>query len=129
MENKDNMENQLRRLGFGLDWSKKQFTMDPEIVSIVYNTFKNLHDKGLVYRANRLVNYCTFCGTSYSDLEVDSEDTEGKLYYIKFPIKGGGEIIIATTRPETMLGDVGVMVNPLDKRYKDLRLAWCYFLV
>lgn len=120
MENKDNMENQLRRLGFGLDWSKKQFTMDPEIVSIVYNTFKNLHEKGLIYRANRLVNYCTFCGTSYSDLEVDSEDTEGKLYYIKFPVKGSGEIIIATTRPETMLGDVGVMVNPNDKRYKDL---------
>lgn len=120
MQNKETMENQLRRLGFALDWSKNQFTMDPDIVSIVYRTFKDLHNKGLVYRANRLVNYCTSCGTSYSDLEVENEDTEGKLYYIKFPIKGEGHITIATTRPETMVGDVGVMVNPNDKRFKDM---------
>ena len=119
MENRDTMENQLRRLGFGLDWSKKKFTMDEDIVQTVYKTFKDLHDKGLVYRANRLVNYCTSCGTSFSDLEVNDKEVEGHLYHITFPIKDGGEIIIATTRPETYLGDVAVMVNPKDKRYKN----------
>jgi valyl-tRNA synthetase len=120
MQNRGNMENQLRRLGFALDWSKKKFTMDKDIVAIVHRTFKQLFDAGLIYRANRLVNYCTKDGTSFSDLEVVSKETEGTLYYIKFPIKGGGDITIATTRPETMLGDVAVMVNPKDKRYKDL---------
>lgn len=119
MKNRDTMENQLRRLGFGLDWSKKKFTMDEDIVQTVYHTFKNLHEKGLIYRANRLVNYCTSCGTSFSDLEVNDKETEGSLYHIKFHIKEGGHIVIATTRPETYLGDVAVMVNPKDKRYKD----------
>ncbi|CAN5171654.1 valine--tRNA ligase [soil metagenome] len=120
MENRDTMENQLRRLGFGLDWSKKKFTMDEDIVATVYKTFKDFHDKKLVYRANRLVNYCTSCGTSFSDLEVNDKEVEGNLYHIKFPVKDGGEIIIATTRPETYLGDVAVMVHPKDKRYKGL---------
>jgi len=118
MKNRTTMENQLRTLGFALDWSKKKFTMDPDIVKIVYTTFKHLHEKGLVYRANKLVNYCTSCGTSFSDLEVIDVEITGKLYYIKFPIKNGGDITIATTRPETYFGDVAVMVNPKDKRYK-----------
>lgn len=120
MKNRDTMENQLRRLGFALDWSKKKFTMDEDIIKTVYKTFKDLHEKKLVYRANRLVNYCTSCGTSFSDLEVNDKEVEGSLYHIKFPVKQGGNIIIATTRPETYLGDVAVMVNPKDKRYKDL---------
>lgn len=120
MKNRDTMENQLRKLGFALDWSKKKFTMDEDIVKVVYKTFKDLHDKGLVYRANRLVNYCTSCGTSFSDLEVNDKEIVGSMYHIKFPIKGGDHITIATTRPETFLGDVAVMVNPKDKRYKDL---------
>lgn len=120
MQNRGTMENQLRRLGFALDWSKKKFTMDEDIVAIVYRTFKKLFDDGLIYRANRLVNYCTKDGTSFSDLEVISKEAEGTLYYITFPIKGGGKVTIATTRPETMLGDVGVMVNPKDKRYQDI---------
>lgn len=120
MQNKGTIKGQMRKLGFALDWSQEKFTMDEDIVKIVYKTFKDLHDKGLVYRANRLVNYCTNCGTSYSDFEVNDKEVEGKLYYIRFPIKGGGEITIATTRPETYLGDVAVMVNPKDKRYKDL---------
>ena len=120
MGNRETMENQLRRLGFALDWSKKKFTMDEDIVAIVHRTFKKLFDDGLIYRANRLVNYCTKDGTSFSDLEVVSKEAEGILYYITFPIKGGGKVSIATTRPETMLGDVAVMVNPKDKRYQDI---------
>ncbi|HVZ66817.1 MAG TPA: valine--tRNA ligase [Patescibacteria group bacterium] len=119
-ENRGGMENQLRRLGFSLDWSRMKFTLDPDIVKIVYSTFKKMFDDGLVYRANRLVNYCTFDGTSFSDLEVVNMEKEGLLYFIKFPIKEGGFITIATTRPETLVGDVAVMVNPEDARYKDL---------
>src|SRR3989344_4894644 len=120
MKNRDTMENQLRTLGFSLDWSKKKFTMDPDIVKIVYGTFKHFHEEGLVYRANKLVNYCTSCGTSFSDLEVVDLEITGKLYHIKFPLKDGGDITIATTRPETFLGDVAVMVHPKDTRYKHL---------
>ncbi|MBI4973385.1 valine--tRNA ligase [Candidatus Roizmanbacteria bacterium] len=119
-ENKKNIKGQLRRLGFALDWSREKFTMDPAIVKIVHGTFKKLFEKGLVYRANRLINYCTYCGTSLSDLEAENVDREGLLYFINFPIKTGGTIQIATTRPETILGDVAVMVNPKDKRYQSL---------
>jgi len=114
MKNRGNMENQLRRLGFALDWSKKKFTMDPDIVKTVYETFKKLNDDGLVYREKRLVNYCTFCGTSFSDLEVVHKDKISPLYYMKY-----GPFTLATTRPETKFGDSGVAVNPKDKRYKD----------
>ncbi len=117
--NKPVMEDQLRKLGFSLDWSKKKFTMDEDIVKIVYKTFKKLFDDGLVYRAKRLVNYCTFDGTSFSDLEVVVAESTGVLYEISYPIVGGGEIIVATSRPETLYGDAAVMVNPEDSRYKD----------
>ncbi len=124
MKYRGEMENQLRRLGFALDWEKKRFTLDPEIVSIVYSTFEKLYKKGLIYRAKRLVNYCTKCGTSFSDLEVTYKEVEGKLWFIKYPlVKKVGDvdsIIVATTRPETMFGDVAVAVNPKDKRYKKL---------
>lgn len=119
-ENRDKMENQLRRLGFALDWSRRKFTLDKDTVALVLETFKKLYDDGLIYRDNRLVNYCTYCGTSFSDLEVSDKETTGKLYHINFPIKEGGFIQIATTRPETLLGDVAVMVHPQDTRYKDL---------
>jgi len=119
-QNKSGMENQLRKLGFSLDWSREKFTLDPDIVSLVYKTFKKMYEEGLVYRAERLVNYCTFDATAFSDLEVLNEEKQGLLYYLKFPIKEGGQIVIATTRPETLLGDVAVMVNPKDKRYKNL---------
>ncbi len=113
MDNRSNMENQLRSLGFALDWSKKKFTIDKDIVKIVYETFKKLYDKGLVYREKRLVNYCTFCGTSFSDLEVVHKERISPLYYMKY-----GPFILATTRPETKFGDTAVAVNPKDKRYK-----------
>ncbi|MCL5435198.1 MAG: valine--tRNA ligase, partial [Patescibacteria group bacterium] len=120
--NRPVMENQLRRLGFSLDWSRKKFTLDEDIVKIVYKTFKKLFDDGLVYREKRLVNYCTYDGTSFSDLEVVYLEKEAKLYFIKYPIVGEKDkfIKVATTRPETMLGDTAIAVNPKDTRYKKL---------
>lgn len=122
MKNREKMENQLRRLGFALDWSKKKFTLDEDVVKIVYKTFKKLCDGGLVYYDQAIVNYCVNCGTSFSDLEVVYQEVEGKLWYILYPfdindLKKGG-ITVATTRPETMLADVAVAVNPKDKRYR-----------
>ena len=111
--NRPVMEGQLKRLGFSLDWTKKKFTLDEDIVEIVYETFKNLFDDGLVYREKRLVNYCTFDGTSFSDLEVLYEERKNPLFYIKY-----GPLVLATTRPETKFGDTAVAVNPEDKRYK-----------
>lgn len=112
--NRGGMENQLRKLGFSLDWSRLKFTMDEDIVKIVHKNFKKLFDDGLVYRAERLVNYCTFDGTSFSDLEVVYEDRVSPLYYIKY-----GPLVLATTRPETKFGDTAVAVNPKDERYKE----------
>ena len=100
------MENQLRKLGFSLDWTRKKFTLDRDIVKIVYKTFKKMHDDGLIYRGERLVNYCTHCGTSFSDLEVNHVPEKGKLYFIKY-----GLFTIATTRPETKLGDTALAVH------------------
>src|SRR3972149_9438806 len=112
-ENRGGMESQLRKLGFSLDWSRMKFTLDPDIISIVYRTFRRLYDDGLVYRAKRLVNYCTYDGTSFSDLEVVYEERKNPLYYIKY-----GPLTLATTRPETKFGDTAVAVHPDDKRYK-----------
>src|SRR5258708_2648448 len=117
-ENRGGIEKQLRRLGFSLDWSRSKFTLDPDVIQIVNETFKKMYKDNLVYRDYRLVNYCTRDGTSFSDLEMVNEEREGILYYIQFPIKEGGHITIATTRPETLVGDVAVMVNPEDARYK-----------
>jgi valyl-tRNA synthetase len=110
--NRGMMENQLRRLGFSLDWNRNIFTLDPKIIAIVYQTFKKLFDNGLVYREARLVNYCTKDGTSFSDLEVKHVERTDPLYYMKY-----GPFILATTRPETKFGDTAVAVNPKDKRY------------
>ena len=112
-ENRPIMENQLRKLGFSLDWSRKKFTLDEDVIKIVHKTFKNLYDDGLVYRENRLVNYCTYDGTSFSDLEVIYEERKDSLYFIKY-----GPLVLATTRPETKFGDTAVAVNPSDKRYQ-----------
>jgi len=113
LKNRGNMEDQLRKIGFALDWEKKKFTMDEDIIKIVYETFKKLHDQGLVYREKRLVNYCTFCGTSFSDLEVIYKEKISPLYHMKY-----GPFTLATTRPETKFGDTAVAVNPTDNRYK-----------
>ncbi len=120
-KNKNIMQDQLRKLGFGLDFSHPKFPMDPEIVAIVYRTFKKLFDDGLTYRAKKLVNYCISCGTSFSDYEVDYEEREGTLWNIHYPLADGkGSITVATTRPETLLGDTAIVVNPKDKRYSGL---------
>ncbi len=108
---------QMKALGASADWSRFKFTLDHDIVSLVLETFEKLYQDGLVYRGERLVNYCTKCGTGYSELEVEYEERTDKLYYLKYPIKAGGEVIVATTRPETMLGDSAVAVNPKDKRF------------
>lgn len=112
-ENRGKMENQLRRLGFSLDWSRNIFTLDPNVVNTVYGLFKQLFDEGLVYRNNRLVNYCTKDGTGFSDLEVLYVERIDPLYYLKY-----GPFTIATVRPETKFRDTALAVNPTDKRYK-----------
>lgn len=109
---KGKIQNQLRKLGFSLDWSREKYTLDPDIVKLVCKTFKKMYDEGLIYRANKLVNYCTIDGTSFSDLEVVHEDRNVPLYYMKY-----GPLVLATTRPETKFGDTAVAVHPDDTRY------------
>jgi len=115
MENSDLMESQLKKLGASCDWSRHKFTLDPDIVKIVNKTFKKLHHDGLLYRGERIVNYCPKCGTSFSELEVDHIEKQGEMYYINY-----GPLIIATVRPETIFADVAIAVNPKDDKYKKL---------
>ncbi|MEX0622094.1 MAG: valine--tRNA ligase [Candidatus Woykebacteria bacterium] len=120
-ENKKHMYTQLRAMGFSLDWSREKFTLNPDISRAVYQTFKLLYDDGLIYRGDRMINWCPRCGTVLSDLEVNHKEKEANLWYIKYPIKNSKKfVIVATTRPETMLGDTAVAVNPGDAKYKDL---------
>src|SRR6266436_5251255 len=113
---------QLRRLGASCDWSRERFTMDEGLSRAVLKVFVALHKQGLIYKDKRLVNWDPRLQTAVSDLEVEAIEQKGKLTYIKYPIEGeaGRFIIVATTRPETMLGDVAVAVHPDDERYKDL---------
>ncbi|EKD86829.1 MAG: hypothetical protein ACD_37C00134G0006 [uncultured bacterium] len=112
--NRGTMENQLKRLGFSLDWSRMKFTLDPKVIEVVYKTFKKLHDDELVYRDLKLVNYCTKDGTGFSDLEVLHVEHNDPLYYMKY-----GPFVLATVRPETKFGDTAVAVHPKDLRYKE----------
>lgn len=112
---------QVRKLGNSCDWSRERFTMDEGCNKAVVETFVRLYEKGLIYRGNRMINWCPDCGTSLSDAEVEHEDQNGKYYYFRYPAKDGGEgIIVATSRPETMFGDVAIAVSPGDQRYKDM---------
>src|SRR6202034_3691793 len=105
--------NQLRRLGASCDWSRERFTLDPGLSRAVVKVFVMLYREGLIYRAHRLINWCPRCETALSDLEVDHKDVQGSLWYIKYPFTdGSGFVTVATTRPETMLGDTAVAVNP-----------------
>lgn len=114
-----NMELQLRALGVSASWKDLVFTLDDKVIKTVYETFKKLWDEGLIYRGERIVNYSTKYQTSYSDIEVNHKIEKGTLYLISYPtLDKIGEIIVATTRPETMFGDTAVAVNPNDKRYK-----------
>jgi len=115
------MELQLRAIGVGADWDDLVFTLDDKVIKTVYDTFEKMWQDGYIYRGERIVNYCTQHQTSFSDYEVVHKNENGKLWEIAYPlIDKVGEIVIATTRPETMFGDVAVAVNPNDERYKDL---------
>ena len=115
------MELQLRALGVGADWEDMVFTLDPKVVETVYGTFNKLWQDGLIYRGERIVNYCTKHQTSFADIEVVHKTEKSKLWRIAYPLLDHiGEIIVATTRPETLLGDTAIAVNPADERYKKL---------
>ena len=118
---RSNIGMQHRRLGTSCDWSREKFTLDPGPSLAVRTTFVNLYNKGLIYRGERIINWCPRCATTLSDLEVDHKDLNGHLWHLKYPLADGdGYLIVATTRPETMLGDTAVAVNPEDERYSNL---------
>jgi len=113
--------NQLKRLGASCDWARERFTMDAGLSRAVREAFVRLYEDGLIYQGDYIVNWCPHCHTALSDLEVEHKETRGNLWHILYPfVKGNGGVIVATTRPETMLGDTAVAVNPDDERYKEL---------
>ncbi|MBA2591099.1 MAG: valine--tRNA ligase [Gammaproteobacteria bacterium] len=115
----DTITRQLRRLGTSMDWSRERFTLDPDVSRAVTEAFVRLHDEGLVYRGQRLVNWDPVLHTAISDLEVQATEETGQLWHIRYPLSSGqGHLVVATTRPETMLGDVAVAVHPDDDRYR-----------
>ena len=117
----DRITLQQRKLGASCDWTRQRFTMDEGCSKAVNEVFVRLYEKGLIYRGERIINWCPVCKTALSDAEVEYEEQDSHLWYIRYPAADGGEgVIVATTRPETMLGDTGVAVNPEDERYKDL---------
>ncbi|MEW5677747.1 valine--tRNA ligase [Comamonas kerstersii] len=112
---------QMRRMGDTVDWSREYFTMDDKLSKVVTETFVRLYQQGLIYRGKRLVNWDPVLQSAVSDLEVESQEKDGSLWHIAYPLTdGSGQLVVATTRPETMLGDVAVMVHPEDERYKHL---------
>lgn len=112
---------QHQRLGASCDWTRETFTLDEQPSRAVRTVFVRLYDKGLIYRGERIINWCPRCATALSDLEVDHQDVSGSLWYIRYPFaEGDGYVTVATTRPETMLGDTAVAVNPDDDRYKEM---------
>jgi valyl-tRNA synthetase len=117
-QNRENFEAQIRSLGASVDWQHFTFTLDDKIVRQAYATFKKMWEEGLIYRGERLVNFCTYHGTAFADIEVDYKEEAGHLWHIRYPLTdGSGEVVVATTRPETMLGDTAVAVHPDDARY------------
>jgi valyl-tRNA synthetase len=120
-ESGGNITRQLRRMGASLDWSRERFTMDAGLSQAVTEVFVRLHDEGLIYRGKRLVNWDPVLHTAISDLEVVSEEEQGHLWHLRYPLSdGSGHLVVATTRPETMLGDAAVAVHPADARYLEL---------
>ena len=117
----DRIVEQQKRLGASCDWDRARFTMDEGCSKAVREVFVNLYEQGLIYKGSRIINWCPHCVTALSDAEVEYVDKPGHLWHVRYPLAdGSGEVIIATTRPETMLGDSGVCVNPNDERYKDI---------
>ncbi|HET7840447.1 MAG TPA: valine--tRNA ligase, partial [Terriglobia bacterium] len=118
-ENGGTIRRQMERLGASVDWTRDRFTMDPEYSRAVVEVFVRLYEEKLIYRGKYIVNWCPRCGTAVSDLEVIHEERKGHLWYIRYPFEdGSGHVVVATTRPETMLGDTAVAVNPKDVRYQ-----------
>jgi valyl-tRNA synthetase len=113
--NRDINMRQMKKLGFSMDWTRYHYSLEPQIVDNVLTVFKKLYQDGLVYRDEKIVNYCTFCGTAFSNLEVVHKTVASHLWYLKY-----GPVTVATTRPETMLGDTAIAVNPADTRYQKL---------
>jgi valyl-tRNA synthetase len=114
------IKNQLKKLGVSCDWSRERFTLDEHMNKAVTEMFVRLYEKGLIYRGDRIINWCPNCHTAISDAEVEHEDTHRYMYFIRYPLKDENDgIIIATTRPETMFGDLAIAVNPNDERYKE----------
>ena len=112
---------QLKKLGTSCDWDRERFTMDEGCSKAVREVFVNLYNKGLIYKGHRIINWCPHCATALSDAEVEYETQPGKLWHIRYPLTdGSGDLVVATTRPETFMGDTGVAVNPNDERYKHL---------
>ncbi len=117
----DRIVEQQKKLGASCDWERARFTMDEGCSKAVREVFCRLYDKGLIYKGSRIINWCPHCVTALSDAEVEYVDKPGHMWHLRYPLKdGSGEVIVATTRPETMLGDSGVAVHPDDERYKDL---------
>ncbi len=117
----DRIVTQLKTLGSSCDWSRQRFTMDEGCSRAVREVFCNLYEKGLIYKGKRIINWCPCCTTALSDAEVEYEEKPGHLWHLRYPLSdGSGEVVVATTRPETMLGDSGVAVNPNDERYTHL---------
>ncbi|GAB4308228.1 MAG: valine--tRNA ligase [Candidatus Bipolaricaulota bacterium] len=116
----DEIVDQLKVLGCSCDWSRQRFTLDPGLSRAVTLAFVRLHREGLLYRGDYMIHWCPRCGTALSDIEVEHEEVDGHLYFVRYPLDGGGHVTVATTRPETMLGDTGVAVNPRDERHRHL---------
>ena len=115
------IQRQMKQIGESCDWSREKFTLSPELSRVVRDVFVRLYEEGLIYREKRIVNWCPGCRTVLSDLEVVHEEKQGHLWYVKYPVVGMQEfLVVATTRPETMLGDTAVAVHPEDERYKHL---------
>jgi valyl-tRNA synthetase len=112
--------NQIKKMGASVDWSRERFTLDEGLSKAVREVFVTLYERGLIYKGEYLVNWCTSCGTALADDEVEHNDINGKMYHIRYPVCGGGFVEIATTRPETLLGDTAIAVHPDDERYKEL---------
>jgi valyl-tRNA synthetase len=118
----NNILTQIRRLGCSTDWSRKRFTLDEGLSRAVREVFVRLYEEGLIYRGEYLVNWCPRCSTAISDLEVSYEPAQGSLWYVRYPVKDSDDsVVVATTRPETMLGDTAVAVHPEDERYRHLK--------
>src|SRR5205814_741914 len=112
---------QMKRAGESCDWSRERFTLDPGLSRAVREVFVRLYEKGMIYQGDYMVNWCPRCRTVLTDLEVEREETQGKLWHIAYPVNGASmKLVVATTRPETMLGDTAVAINPAEPRAAEL---------